>query len=431
MESASDCIRLPFSKSADINTTIAVEITYESSGPITVKRATRITTHWSWTAVGGHFSTAGQVTEDYLKRKRHGHPPGSAVHHEDLQSRSHERNSVGPCCSQINLLSPATFSTYPGPVQVFFLPNTSASMHILTRDDEDALNCGSGGGADTFFGLRVASIFIISLREIFWKRCHYCLADGWRAYPYALALCMLSIVFIFILELIAFRWGTKKLAKIGMRHDAHGHQAGSYAAHGPEGNLAHQIEGNADESKLRISDSELDIEDQRHRALDSAMTQIIGVAILEFGVNLHSVFVGLTLAVDPDFKVLFVVLIFHQTFEGLGVGSRLAYLDLPPKYRWTPYAGAALYGLTTPIGIAAGLGVRTTYNPGSTTASIVSGTLDAFSSGILIYTGLVELLAHEFLFNKEMMTSSNGKLAYAIGCMLAGCGIMALLGRWA
>ncbi|SJL03960.1 related to ZRT2-Zinc transporter II [Armillaria ostoyae] len=249
--------------------------------------------------------------------------------------------------------------------------------------------------------------------------------------PYALALCMLSIVFIFILELIAFRWGTKKLAKIGMRHDAHGHQAGSYAAHGPEGNLAHQIEGNVDESKLNIIDSELDIEDQRHRALDSAMTQIIGVAILEFGVNLHSVFVGLTLAVDPDFKVLFVVLIFHQTFEGLGVGSRLAYLDLPPKYRWTPYAGAALYGLTTPIGIAAGLGVRTTYNPGSTTASIVSGTLDAFSSGILIYTGLVELLAHEFLFNKEMMTSSNGKLAYAIGCMLAGCGIMALLGRWA
>ncbi|KAK0489108.1 Zinc/iron permease [Armillaria novae-zelandiae] len=363
------------------------------------------------------------------------------------------------------------------------------SMHVLTRDGEDALNCGSGGGADTFFGLRVASIFIISACSTFgalfpvlvksssWlyvpksvfenvfliidlhnlsliaytasqnileavSLCvsiatafiHLlspaldalssdCLADGWRVYPYALVLCMLSIIFIFILELIAFRWGTKKLAEIGMSHDAHGHQVGSYAAHGPE--------GNADESKLRISDRKLDIEDQRHRALDSAMTQIIGVAILEFGVNLHSVFVGLTLAVDPDFKILFVVLIFHQTFEGLGVGSRFAYLDLPRKYRWTPYAGAALYGLTTPVGIAAGLGVRTTYNPGSTTASIVSGTLDAFSSGILIYTGLVELLAHEFLFNKEMMTNSNGKLAYAIGCMLAGCGIMALLGRWA
>ncbi|KAK0239067.1 ZIP-like iron-zinc transporter [Armillaria nabsnona] len=348
-------------------------------------------------------------------------------------------------------------------------------MHILTRDD-DVPNCGPGGGADTFFGLRVASIFIILVGSTFgalfpvlaknssWLHVpksvfdfakyfgsgviiatafiHLlspaldalssdCLADGWQAYPYALALCMLSIFSIFIVELIAFRWGTQKLAEIGMRHDAHGHEAGGHAAHGPEGHIAHQIEGNVGESKLKSSDSELDVEDQQHRALDSAMTQIIGVAILEFGVTLHSVLIGLTLAVDPDFKVLFVVLIFHQTFEGLGVGSRLAYLDLPPKYRWAPYAGAALYGLTTPIGIAAGLGVRTTYNPDSTTASIVSGTLDALSSGILIYTGLVELLAHEFLFNKEMMTASNGKLAYALGCMLAGCAIMALLGKWA
>ncbi|KAK0489107.1 Zinc/iron permease [Armillaria novae-zelandiae] len=352
----------------------------------------------------------------------------------------------------------------------------SSPMHILSRDDDDSLNCGSGGGADTFFGLRVASIFIILIGSTFgalfpvlvksssWLHVpksifdfakyfgsgviiatafiHLlspaldalssdCLAAGWQVYPYALALCMLSIFSIFILELVAFRWGTRKLAEIGMRHDAHGHEAGGHAAHGPEGNLAHQIDGNVDETKLRISDSNLDIEDQQHRVLDSAMTQIIGVAILEFGVTLHSVLIGLTLAVDPDFKVLFVVLIFHQTFEGLGVGSRLAYLDLPPKYHWAPYAGAALYGLTTPIGIAAGLGVRTTYNPGSTTASIVSGTLDALSSGILIYTGLVELLAHEFLFNKEMMASSNGKLAYALGCMLTGCGIMALLGRWA
>jgi zinc transporter 1/2/3 len=40
-------------------------------------------------------------------------------------------------------------------------------------------------------------------------------------------------------------------------------------------------------------------------------------------------------------------------------------------------------------------------------------------------------MAHEFLFNKEMVEGSNGKLAYAIICMLLGCGIMALIGRWA
>ena len=75
------------------------------------------------------------------------------------------------------------------------------------------------------------------------------------------------------------------------------------------------------------------------------------------------------------------------------MGSRLAFIRLPPKYNYIPIIGAILYGITTPIGIAAGLGVRETYNPDSTTANLVSGILDAFSSGILLYTGLVEVRA--------------------------------------
>lgn len=38
------------------------------------------------------------------------------------------------------------------------------------------------------------------------------------------------------------------------------------------------------------------------------------------------------------------------------------------------------------------------YNPNSATANIVSGVLDALSAGVLIYTGLVELLAHDCKF---------------------------------
>ena len=124
-----------------------------------------------------------------------------------------------------------------------------------------------------------------------------------------------------------------------------------------------------------------------------------------------SLLVGLTLAVTEEFRVLFAVLVFHrthllltiatnnlilthpslETFEGLGVGSRLADMALPHNYNYVPMLGACLYGITTPIGVAVGLGVRASYNPASTTASIVSGILDAFSAGILIYTGLVEV----------------------------------------
>lgn len=34
---------------------------------------------------------------------------------------------------------------------------------LLVRDDDDSLNCGSGGGAQTFTGLRIASVFIVLL----------------------------------------------------------------------------------------------------------------------------------------------------------------------------------------------------------------------------------------------------------------------------
>ncbi|KAG5651620.1 hypothetical protein H0H81_008025 [Sphagnurus paluster] len=349
--------------------------------------------------------------------------------------------------------------------------------------------CGPGGGADDFFGLRVASIFIIligscmgALFPVLAKRSSWlhvpkaifdfakyfgsgviiatafihllspgldalsspCLSPGWSDYPYALALCMLSIFSIFVVELVAFRWGTAKLQKIGIHHDHHGHELGGHAAHGPEG-VYTQGTGPAGITELKVTDQNRmstssngeeggNTHDHAHAhnsVIDNAAAQIIGVAILEFGVALHSTLIGLTLAVDPVFKVLFAVLIFHQTFEGLGIGSRLAYVRLPAKYNWVPIAGALLYGITTPVGIAVGLGVRSTYNPGSTTASIVSGVLDSLSSGILIYTGLVELLAHEFLFNKEMMDGSNTKIAYALSSMLMGCAIMALLGRWA
>lgn len=75
---------------------------------------------------------------------------------------------------------------------------------------------------------------------------------------------------------------------------------------------------------------------------------------------------------------------------------------------WIPIAGGVLYtsvffarhehsaysqnSIMTPIGMAIGLGVRSSYNPEGTTASIVTGVLDALSAGILLYTGRVRFV---------------------------------------
>ena len=100
------------------------------------------------------------------------------------------------------------------------------------------------------------------------------------------------------------------------------------------------------------------------------ISQLIAVSVLEFGVMLHSVIIGLTLAVNEDFITLFIVIIFHreeiirlgglvaslsepqqtphaETFEGLGLGSRLSQLQLPHRLRWAPYLAGILYSFMT------------------------------------------------------------------------------------
>lgn len=169
-----------------------------------------------------------------------------------------------------------------------------------------------------------------------------------------------------------------------------------------------------------------------HSESEQFAAQMTALFILEFGVIFHSIFIGLTLAVaGEEFVILYIVLVFHQTFEGLGLGSRLATARWPKKKGWMPYALGSAYGLTTPIAIAAGLGVRESFAPGSSQTLIVNGVFDSISAGILLYTGLVELMAHEFMFNQQMRKSSMTMLLAAFGCMCLGAGLMALLGKWA
>lgn len=105
-------------------------------------------------------------------------------------------------------------------------------------------------------------------------------------------------------------------------------------------------------------------------------------------------------------------------------------IPFPARVRWLPWVLCAAYGLVTPIAIAIGLGLRTTYNSGSFTANVISGVLDSISAGILIYTGLVELLARDFLFNPEL-TRKGGRLIFMVVCVFIGVVVMALLGKWA
>jgi len=48
-----------------------------------------------------------------------------------------------------------------------------------------------------------------------------CLGPAWQEYVSPLAICLVSIFMIFVTELVAFRWGTAKLAKLGLAAQTH------------------------------------------------------------------------------------------------------------------------------------------------------------------------------------------------------------------
>ena len=331
-------------------------------------------------------------------------------------------------------------------------------------------------------GVILATAFMHLLAPAIEELGNPCLAAQLGDYPWALAISLMTIMAMFLVELVISNFDLS-----GGGHDhghshshshgqsqsqSHNHGHGHGHGHGhdqsPERSEAQSIRQESSLADGQKQDLEaasalgLDKVDSHKAAaapkqggiMDGAMfagedhlahnrdhvegdsymdfsAQLTAIAILEFGVVLHSVFIGLTLAVTDNFVILLVVLTFHQMFEGLGLGARLASAEWPPYRRWWPYYLGVAFGISTPLSIAIGLGVRQSLALEATQSLIVNGVLDAISSGILIYTALVELLAHEFMFNPEMRKAGLKMQLQAYSCVAVGLALMALLAKWA
>lgn len=273
-----------------------------------------------------------------------------------------------------------------------------------------------------------------------------CLNKDFQEYPMAYAFCLISMMLLFMSEFFAYRLGTRVLGKHAAAHEAHHHHAVGHmdaVAHEHAQEHAQHCGAGEGTGEVDLADNKLDesVGSSEHVPLHTvdatASSEIVGVFVLEFGVIFHSVIIGLTLATtqfesdDGDsFKVLFPVIVFHQLFEGIGLGSRLAYLPRSLG-AWLPLILGVAYSIVTPIGMAIGLGLRHTYTQDSPTGYYVTGIFDAFSAGILLYTGLVELLAHDFIFSDKMRTAPLSKVVVNMLEVCVGVGVMALLGKWA
>ncbi|KAI0199576.1 hypothetical protein F4808DRAFT_432158 [Astrocystis sublimbata] len=197
---------------------------------------------------------------------------------------------------------------------------------------------------------------------------------------------------------------------------------------------------------------------------------LVSVSVLEAGIIFHSLLVGLTLVVAGDsvFVTLFVVIVFHQLFEGIALGSRIASAgrlvkgieessirqsptgDKPPpevsstgslgehqQGIWEPLntakklAMASAFAVVTPVGMAIGIGVLRSFNGNDPSTIVAIGTLDAVSAGILLWVGVVEMWATDWMFGGELEHAKASTTALAGLGLVAGFVLMGLLGKWA
>nr|CAB3460472.1 unnamed protein product [Digitaria exilis] len=167
----------------------------------------------------------------------------------------------------------------------------------------------------------------------------------------------------------------------------------------------------------------------REGEVSEHVRSVVVSQILEMGIVSHSVIIGLSLGVSRSpctIRPLVAALSFHQFFEGFALGGCIAQAQFK---NLSAVLMASFFAITTPAGIAAGIGVATFYNPNSPRALVIEGILDSVSAGILIYMSLVDLIAADFLGAK--MTGSLRQQVMAYIALFLGALSMSSLAIWA
>ncbi|MEW5301938.1 MAG: hypothetical protein WDW36_004762 [Sanguina aurantia] len=186
-------------------------------------------------------------------------------------------------------------------------------------------------------------------------------------------------------------------------------------------------------SKEKVNESGLDSSSNSSSTAVSSQRRALVVAyLMEIGCIFHSVIIGIDLGLGGSSRAATVtrviVLCVHQLIEGIGLGTVVHDAGFP---RAKEIAMCVVYSLTTPIGVAVGIAVQSTYDPDSVIALGMNGAFNGVSAGLLLYVGLVTLLMEEFS-NSELLHRSNDRTRWGMyAALFAAAGCMSVIGIWA
>ncbi|KAF1002601.1 fe(2+) transport protein 1-like [Apium graveolens] len=264
-------------------------------------------------------------------------------------------------------------------------------------------------------GIILGTGFMHVLPDSFDMLSSSCLSEApWHKFPFSGFLAMLSAIVTLMVDSLATSFYVRKNS-VGIKPETQ-IEGGDHEMAVTTGHVHAHHHGHFPQPKEGVESSQL----LRYRVV---------AMVLELGIVVHSVVIGLSLGASNNtctIKPLVAALCFHQMFEGMGLGGCI----LQAEYKFVKKALMVFFfSITTPLGIAIGLAMSTSYKENSPSALITVGLLNASSAGLLIYMALVDLLAADFMGPKLQGSIKLQLKAYV--AVFLGAGGMSLMAKWA
>ncbi|KAH7557867.1 hypothetical protein JRO89_XS11G0231300 [Xanthoceras sorbifolium] len=262
-------------------------------------------------------------------------------------------------------------------------------------------------------GVILATGFIHILPEAFKSLTSPCLKENpWRSFPFAGFFAMMSAIGTLMIDSFATGYYRRqhfdKPKLIMVHHDDDHSPPDEEKADHQDDHDDHHVGHVHVHTHATHGHAHGSADSSQELALPELIRKRVISQVLELGIVVHSVIIGISLGASESVDTIKPLL---AKFE-----SRSTKIM------------AAFFSLTTPVGIAIGIGISSVYKESSPTALIVEGSLNSASAGILIYMALVDLLAADFM-DPRMQNNFRLQLGANISLLL-GAGCMSVLAKW-
>eukprot|EP00249_Psilotum_nudum_P008861 c21559_g1_i1 orf=167-1195(+) len=268
-------------------------------------------------------------------------------------------------------------------------------------------------------GVVLATGFVHVLPDAFRSLDNDCLPENpWRKFPFAGFVSMVSALCALIVEFCATAFQRRRLlcneSFPKKEADAMGGTEGlsdvdmGDQEQPPHGQIEEVVNGSVTTAGLL-----------RYRIISQ---------VLELGIVIHSLIIGTAAGSSNKpciIRPLIAALTFHQLFEGVALGGCIIQAQFNKR---STTSMIFFFSCTAPIGIGIGMAISSTYNESSRTAVIVDGVLNSLSAGILVYLGLVDLIASDFL-GKRLLDDTILQIPAFLSLFL-GMGATSFIAQW-